>query len=208
MGMTTSRIIVADDHPIFREGMTRIIRRILPGKIQEAAEFEALLKFIEDDSPPTLLVLDLVFPGFDGANSVGYLRQKCSQSAIIVVSMNEDPKTAHSMLAAGANGYISKSVLPAQIQKAITDVLDGEVVVLLEAQTESDLEKPDITVGLSARHIEVLIRLGQGLSNKEIARELDISPFTVRAHMAALFKKIDVKNRASAAAIAVLNGLV
>ncbi|WP_164860804.1 response regulator [Parasedimentitalea marina] len=201
-------IIVADDHPIFREGMTRIIRRVLPGTILEAAEFGSLLSHIEDDNHPTLLILDLVFPGFDGANSVGHLRQKCSQSAIIVVSMNEDPKIARSMLAAGANGYISKSVLPEQIQKAIADVLDGEVVMLLEAQPENDLEKPDVTLGLSPRHIDLLVRLGQGKSNKEIARELDISPFTVRAHMSALFKKLDVSTRASAAAIAALNGLV
>jgi DNA-binding NarL/FixJ family response regulator len=206
--MTKDMIIVADDHPIFREGMTRIIRRVLPGTILEAAEFGTLLSHIEDDNHPTLLILDLVFPGFDGANSVGYLRQKCSQSAIIVVSMNEDPKIARSMLAAGANGYISKSVLPEQIQKAIADVLDGEVVMLLESQPASDLEKPDITLGLSPRHIDLLVRLGQGKSNKEIARELDISPFTVRAHMSALFKKLDVSTRASAAAIAALNGLV
>lgn len=206
--MTKDMIIVADDHPIFREGMTRIIRRLLPGTILEAAEFGALLDLIEDDNHPTLLILDLVFPGFDGANSVGYLRQKCSQSAIIVVSMNEDPIIARSVLAAGANGYISKSVLPEQIQRAIADVLDGEVVMLLEAQPENDLETPDITLGLSPRHIDLLVRLGQGKSNKEIARELDISPFTVRAHMSALFKKLGVSTRASAAAIAALNGLV
>ena len=80
--------------------------------------------------------------------------------------------------------------------------------MLLESQPASDLEKPDITLGLSPRHIDLLVRLGQGKSNKEIARELDISPFTVRAHMSALFKKLDVSTRASAAAIAALNGLV
>ncbi len=206
--MTTDIVIVADDHPIFREGMTRLVRRVLPAIILEVAEYSALLRLVEDSRHPTLLILDLVFPGFDGANSISYLRQKYSQSAIIVISMNEDPQTARAMLAAGANGYISKSAFPEQIQKAIADVLEGEVVMLLEAQPETDFQKPDVTLGLSPRHIDLLTRLGQGRSNKEIARELDISPFTVRAHMSALFRKLGVSNRASAAAIAARNGFV
>lgn len=208
VNMSTDTIIVADDHPIFRDGMVRIIRRILPGTILEAADFPSLLRLIERAHVPELIILDLVFPGLDGANSVGYLRQECPSAAIIVVSMNDDPKTAHSMLAAGANGYISKAIAPEQLQAAVTDVLEGEVVLLLEAFPDAELERANVTFDLSPRHIDLLVRLGEGKSNKEIARDLDISPFTVRAHMSALFKKLGVSSRAGAAAFAAQHGLI
>ncbi|MGR3678517.1 MAG: response regulator [Paracoccaceae bacterium] len=102
--VTTNSIIIADDHPIFREGLTRIVRRVLPGIIHEVSEFAALLKLLETHEQPTILILDLIFPGFDGAQSVNLLRHTCPQSAIIVVSMKDEQQTANAMLNAGANG--------------------------------------------------------------------------------------------------------
>lgn len=206
--MSHDKIIVADDHPLFREGISRLIRRFLPGKLIEVADFDALCDEIKRDVPPSLLILDLIFPGFDGARSVAQLRQENPQSAIIVISMSDAPATATEILKAGANGFISKSVPPEQIAQGISDVMDGELVLLLEAQPDANTDPEYSIEDLTPRHIELLVRLGQGKSNKEIARDLDISPFTVRAHMSVLFRKLGVSSRAGAAAIAAQNGLV
>lgn len=202
------KIIIADDHPLFREAISRLIRRSFPGKIVEVADADALNEQVRKLPTPTLLILDLIFPGFDGERSVARLRQECPQTVIVVISMNDDPSTAARILEAGANGFISKSVPPEEIVQAIDKVFQGDLVTLLEAQPISELVQSSPIEGLSPRHIELLVRLGQGKSNKEIARDLGISPFTVRAHMSVLFRKLGVSSRSAAAAIAAQNGLV
>lgn len=206
--MLQDKIIIADDHPLFREGLGRLIRRVVPGKITEVADFDALQSEVQKQPVPMLLILDLIFPGFDGANSVAQLRQAFPQTAIIVISMNDDPTTAHEMLQAGANGFISKSVPPEQMAQGVTEVIEGELVLLLEARPDFAPMQSSPIDGLSPRQIELLIGLAQGKSNKEIARDLGISPNTVRAHMSALFKKLSLSSRTGAAAIAAQHGLI
>jgi two-component system, NarL family, nitrate/nitrite response regulator NarL len=203
------RTIIADDHPLFREGLRRIIQRIVPGKIVEVADTKTLMIEARKDPPPTMMLLDLVFPGFTGAGTISELRNTYPQTALIVVSMTDEQQVAKNVMAAGANGFISKSVSADHMIEAIRQIQDGELVVCLDdSNSNSPPHSPSVMDKLPQRHIDVLIRLGQGMTNKEIARDLNISPFTVRAHISALFKTLDVSTRAAASAMAALYGLV
>ncbi len=203
----TGTIIVADDHPIFREALGRIVRQVIKGSIVEVADFDTLLTALEGGKDPKLLLLDLVFPGFNGAGALASLRKQLPRTPIIVVTMNQDEEVAKSIMAAGANGYVSKTVLPEEMKRAFESVLEGELVYLAEGVQPSSALPTPVHESLSQRQFELMVYLAQGKSNKEIARELGISPHTVRAHMSVLFEKLDLTSRSAAAAYAVKYGL-
>lgn len=201
-------VIIADDHPLFREGLRRIVQLIVSAQVIEVANTKALHVEAEKNGAPIAMFLDLVFPGFKGAESIAELRTTYPHSALIVVSMTEDQELADGIIAAGANGYIAKSVTAGSMQHAIRRILNGEIIIHLDDSDFDATQKSSSQLdALPQRHIDVLVQLGQGKTNKEIARELGISPLTVRTHMTALFRSLGVTTRSAAAAFAVRNGL-
>ncbi|MBC3435662.1 response regulator transcription factor [Pseudomonas sp. BW16M2] len=195
------RIIVADDHPLFREAMVNTVRRILPdARLEEAGSLADVLRLASLGATPDTLILDLRFPGLTCIGRLAELRRQLPRTTLIVVSMVDDPEVICEVMAAGVDGFIGKSVSPAEIGAAILAIRAGEVVVnylpsglLPQLGASSELEQ------LTHRQQDVLRLIAQGKTNKEIARALDISPFTVRIHVSSLLKTLNVPTRTAAA---------
>lgn len=202
------RIVVADDHPVFREGLSEIAKGCMgQAAIEQADSYKALLQVASQDPAPDMFLLDLRFPGMDITSVIPSLRETYPMASIVIVSMMDDAGSIEQALASGADGFISKAASKAQIRDGILSVANGEFVkVVGDTGGLARLSQPP-EVNLTKRQLDVLAGVSSGLSNKQIARELGISPYTVRIHVSAILRILDVESRTAAAAYALKNGL-
>lgn len=195
------RIAIADDHPLMRDALASAIGSAVPdAQFVEAGSLETTLALVAQTPGLDLLLMDLHMPGADGLSGVRAVRARAPQVPVAVVSADDDPGTVRAMLALGVAGFIPKTESPAVIASAVRLILAGGIYVpprLMEPCPPAS-RAATAPSGLTGRQMDVVRLLARGLSNKAIARELDVSEGTVKVHLLAVFRALDVRNRTSA----------
>lgn len=198
------RILLADDHDLFRAGLGMVLQGL--GDVVELAQAGSLSDAIScvDRTPDfDLALLDLNMPAMNGMAGLRQFRQQFPDIPVVIVSGSDSATDAQQALDAGASGYIHKSSAPQVMLSALQLVLAGGVYVPPQA-LRRDAEEPTLPAGkakfggLTARQIDVLRLLVAGKPNKLIARELGLSEGTVKIHLSTIFRVLDVNNRTEA----------
>lgn len=168
----------------------------------EADNHRDTLALLERPPTPDLLLMDLHMPGARGLEGAREVRQRAPQVPLAVVSADDDPEAVRALLALGISGFIPKTDSPAVITSAVRLILAGGVYVppkLVSALSVPHARRNGAaTAGLTERQLEVVRLLARGLSNKAIARELGVSEGTVKVHLLAVFRALEVRNRTAA----------
>jgi DNA-binding NarL/FixJ family response regulator len=204
-----ARIIVADDHPLFREALQQALAPTMPGvSFTEAESFESLQAAVESCDDADLVLLDLEMPGAQGFSVLTWLRSQHPALPVVMVSATSDAGIMRRAVDLGAAGFIPKSSTVDTISEAISAVLEGEIwlpeaaLALDDAQLSEDKELARKVASLTPQQFRVLDMLADGLLNKQIAAELEVSEATVKAHVTAIFRKLGVRSRTQAAVAA------
>ena len=197
-------LLIADDHPLFREALKGAVQRVIPGvQLMEADSVEALYALAEQHPDADLVLMDLNMPGAQGFNALVHLRSLHPQLPIVVVSAREEATVMRRALDHGAFGFIPKSADSDTIGHALGTILDGERWAPAEAHNVPPTPNEEREVGqrlreLTPQQFRVLQMLGVGRLNKQIAYDLGVSEATIKAHITAIFRKLGVKNRTQA----------
>jgi len=205
--MAAVRIVIADDHPLFRDALRLAVSQtVADGDIVEAASFDALCATLKASSDVDLVLLDLNMPGMHGLSGLLYLRAEYAAVPVVVVSANENPRVMRRALDLGAVGYIPKSAAAGEIREALGALLAGETwlpAALETAHAEAgDTALAALLNTLTPQQSRVLMFLSDGLLNKQIAHELQVSEATIKAHVSAILHKLGVDNRTQAVILA------
>jgi DNA-binding NarL/FixJ family response regulator len=202
-----ARILIADDHPLYRLALVQAVRGLLPEAVLDEAEDMAGVQAALAAHPDIdLVLLDLHMPGSHGLVGLAALRAEYPGVAVAIISAHEDPATIRRALAHGAAGYLTKRADQDELQAGIRAVLDCQQWLppsLCEAVTQAPAEPGENEIAarlasLSPQQFKVLTRVAEGRLNKQIADELGIQERTVKAHMSAIFEKLGVRNRTQA----------
>ena len=205
-------ILVADDHPLFRQALALAVARVRPdARIIEAGTLASAARAVSEADGLALIMLDLKMPGAVGYSGIALLHAERPDVPILVVSSAEGAAAAEEARAFGAIGFLHKDSDLAAIEAAIGRALAGTVspVRRLEPAGEGATidEIRGHVAGLTPTQLKVLIAVLGGQLNKQIAHGLGISEATVKAHMTAIMRKLDVRNRTQAALVARSLGL-
>jgi DNA-binding NarL/FixJ family response regulator len=198
------RIVIADDHPLFRGALRQAMTGLFAGSdIAEAGTFEEVTGLLEGEGETDLVLLDLTMPGMRGFSGLMYLRGQYPGVPVIVVSANEDPAAIRRCMEFGASGFIPKTLGVEEMRGVITRVLDGGVWTPpdIDLKTGSDSATAELVsrmATLTPQQMRVLMMLSEGLLNKQIAFQLDVSEATVKAHVSAILQKLNVESRTQA----------
>jgi len=204
--MTTTKILLIDDHAMFRSGLRMVLNaRLADAEIIEAGSLSEAMQDAPDQV--SVILLDINLPGLNGLDGMALLKRKWPQVPVIVLSSQDGPESVRNALARGAVRFISKADTADRIVSLLNRVLSGEYN-LQEIQAGIGDETTIPPLHLTTRQCEVLDLLCQGMSNKLIARRLSLSENTVRGHVQAILGFLEVSSRSEAAFAARRRGLV
>ncbi|WP_395342520.1 response regulator [Ningiella sp. W23] len=206
LGMNTSQIaLIADDHPLFRSALNQVLAGQLGLQVLQANNFASTRELMQQHPEIDLVCLDLNMPDSQGLSGMTYLRAEFPNTLVIIVSSDESATTIAKCIALGASAFIPKSVGLESISEAVNAVLDGEqwlpenISVDETSQAHSqDYVNCELLESLTPHQLKVLNMIADGLLNKQIAFELDISESTVKQHVSAVLRKLKLNNRTQA----------
>jgi len=203
------RVVIAEDHPLFRQGTRRILERqadiAVVGEAEDgagAAEFGARLR-------PDVMLLDIRMPGLSGVEVTRQVHAQAPSTAILILSAYDDDHYVRALLEAGASGYLLKTVRASDLVDAVRRVAAGEMVLdpAIARKLPRLLTRPQPPQGrLTGKELDVLRLVCRGLKNKEIALELAMSVRTVEGHLEAIFNKLGLRSRTEVALYASSRG--
>ena len=199
----STRIVIADDHPLFRDALRQAVASIMSAQIDEAGTFEELTARLEQEADVDLILLDLSMPGISGFSGLIYLRAQYSAIPVVVVSASDDVATIRRSMDFGASGFIPKRLGVDALRTAILRVIEGDIWIPpdidLSAAADPEMTRlRDRLVTLTPQQVRVLMMLSEGLLNKQIAYELGVSEATIKAHVSAILQKLRVESRTQA----------
>jgi DNA-binding NarL/FixJ family response regulator len=196
-------LYVIDDHPMVRQMIGMLLRRLRPAsKVVELEKFSELQAALIKNGEPELFVLDLLLPGVKGATAISDVKKMYPEIPLVVLSAMPSGEARDACLEAGADLYIEKSTDTSEISQAIHDIMKSD-------DDEADADAVVIgDIKLSKRQKQLILMLDRGLSNRDIAAELNISEHTVKVHLWRLFRRLGVKSRTQTLHFARTHGLL
>lgn len=201
-------LLIADDHPLFREALRGVAMRAFPDTtIYEADQFDRLYELVEAHPDADMLLLDLDMPGTQGFSALIHLRALHPQLPIVIISAHEDPLTIRRAIDHGALGFIPKSSDAQKLGLVLQQILDGFPWVPDDISESSGADDDELRIAervreLTPQQFRVLQMVCSGQLNKQIAYDLNVSEATVKAHMTHILRKLGASNRTQAVLIA------
>jgi DNA-binding NarL/FixJ family response regulator len=213
----TIKVLIVDDHPVFRDGLRRCLEARKELKVLAAVGgADEMWRALRTQGRPQIVLMDVEMPGEGGIELTKALHDKHPEVRVVMLTAFSDSERVFAALKAGAVGYLLKNVSPDEIRTTVEraaagePMLSGEIAgrVLREFEREREEDRyREQLAGLTAREEEILKLLATGDSNREIGRRLFISEQTVKNHVASIFRKLQVNDRTKAALLAVKLGL-
>lgn len=204
--MLNAKILLIDDHAMFRTGLRMVLNSGLPdAQIVEAGSLNHALHHAPE--MPDIVLLDIKMPGLSGVEGIALLKRKWPQVPVLMLSSQDEPETVHLAMTRGAAGFISKVDTADHIVEVVVRILQGEFTEpLIQALHHENLV--DAPTHLTPRQCEVLELLNTGMSNKLIAKHLSLSENTVRVHVQGILEFLQVSGRSEAVFVARQRGLL
>ena len=215
--MNSLRILLVDDHLLFRKGLARLLDAQpdfeVVGEARDGLEAVEQVRSLH----PDLVLMDIRMPNCDGLEATHRIKTQMKDVQVVMLTVSDDEQDLATAVRYGADGYLLKDLLPEMLFQQLRGLMSGEAPISRTmtgklfhqlAQRGQSTVQPVATTVLSARECEVLALIVKGCSNREIAGELGITRNTVKNHLRSILAKLGVRNRAQAAAYAVSHGLV
>jgi DNA-binding NarL/FixJ family response regulator len=201
--MAAYKFIIVDDHPLFRGALSQALQASFENaQVQEAGSLDELTDRLSTGGEIDLVLLDLTMPGVHGVSGLLYLRAQHPEVPVAIVSASDDAGTIRHCLDCGASGFIPKSQPVERIREAIRSIMDGEIWLPADIDLSQPVGEARQLVSrlstLTPQQVRVLMMLGEGLLNKQIAFKLNVSEATVKAHVSAILQKLGVDSRTQA----------
>lgn len=211
------KVLIVDDHTLVRHGLALLVKECFPqADVREAGSADEAVELLKDDEQVDVALVDVRMPERDGLELLREIKATWQDVPVIMLTTFDHSKYVRQALSDGADGYMLKDASPEDLDQAMRvamsgggNVLSARAIRALFEDTEprQDKDSPARPESLTQRETDILALLAEGMSNREIARSLFLSEKTVKAHLAAVFRKLGVANRTQAAMVAVTMGM-